>query len=70
MVRDSNETSGRIHILTMLDWLGSHGYSAAGSGLNQINFGWEICSTGGKADTFTMSRYDLRVVCATSGTAC
>jgi len=70
MVRDSNETSGRIDILTMLGWLESHGYSPAGSGLNQIDFGWEICSTGGKAETFTMSRYDLHVVCATSGTAC
>jgi hypothetical protein len=70
MVRDSNETSGRVYILTMLDWLESHGYSAAGSGLNQVDFGWEICSTGGKAETFTISRYDMHVVCATSGTAC
>lgn len=70
MVRDSRETSGRIHILVMLNWLESHGYSPKGSGLNQINFGWEICSTGGEAETFTVSKYDLRVVCAASGTAC
>jgi hypothetical protein len=70
MVRDSNETSGRVDILTMLNWLESNGYSAAGSGLNQIDFGWEICSTDGKAETFTMSQYDLHVACATSGTAC
>ncbi len=69
MVRDSNETSGRVDILPMLVWLESHGYSAAGSGLSQLDFGWEICSTGGKAETFTMSQYDLRVVCA-SGTTC
>jgi hypothetical protein len=70
MVRDSNEMSGRVNILAMLDWLESHGYTPEGSGLNQIDFGWEICSTGGKAETFTMNLYDLRVVCAASGTAC
>jgi hypothetical protein len=70
MVRDRNETSGRIHILTMLDWLESHGYSPGGSGLNQIDFGWEICSTGGTPEIFTISRYDLRVSCAMSGTGC
>ncbi len=70
MVRDRNETSGRISILAMLNWLESHGYSPEGSGLNQVNFGWEICSTGGKAETFTMSRYDLRVSCGTNGSSC
>jgi hypothetical protein len=69
MVRDSNETSGHVDILTMLDWLESNGYSPAGSGLNQIDFGWEICSTDGKPATFTMSQYDLHTVCA-SGTTC
>jgi hypothetical protein len=69
MVRDSNETSGSVDILTMLDWLESNGFSPPGSGLNQIDFGWEICSTDGKPATFTMSQYDLHTVCA-SGTAC
>jgi hypothetical protein len=70
MIRDGNETSGRIHILVMLQWLESHGYSPRNSGLNQIDFGWEICSTNGKAETFTLSQYDLRMACHKSGTAC
>jgi hypothetical protein len=70
MLRDHNETSGRIHILSMLDWLVRHGYSPKGSGLNQIDFGWELCSTDGKYGIFTISDYALRMHCAQQGTAC
>lgn len=71
MLRNGNEKSGRIHILTMLDWLEARHLSPAHSGLNQIDFGWEICSTNSKPWTFTMSAYTLRLGCAKSGsTAC
>jgi len=69
LVLNSNETSGTIDILAALDWLESHGYMPAGSGVNQINFGWEICSTGGSAKTFSMTRYGIESSCA-SGASC
>ncbi|HEV3381257.1 MAG TPA: hypothetical protein VG142_09785 [Trebonia sp.] len=70
MVRELNETSGRIYFLPMLDWLVAHGYLPRHSGLNQINFGWEICSTNGRPLTFAVSAYDLRSTCVKRGTAC
>jgi len=60
----------RVHILVMLEWLQAHGYSPKDAGVNQIDFGWEICSTGSKAETFTISGYDLRLGCQQRGTAC
>jgi hypothetical protein len=60
MVLSSNETSGTVNILAALDWLESHGYMPAGSGLNQIDFGWEICSTGGTAKTFRITEYGIQ----------
>jgi hypothetical protein len=49
-----------VNVLADLDWLESNGYMPAGSGLNQIDFGWEICSTGGTAQTFTMSNFGIQ----------
>jgi hypothetical protein len=69
MVMDSNQSSGSVNILDDLNWLKSNGYMPAGSGLNQIDFGWEICSTGGTAQTFTMSQYAVTATC-TSGSSC
>lgn len=70
MLRDRNETSGRIHILVMLQWLERHGEMSRNSGLNQVDFGWEICSTGSRPETFTMSAYTLRLGCLKGGTGC
>jgi hypothetical protein len=69
MVLNSNQPSGSVNILDDLKWLESNGYMPAGSGLNQVDFGWEICSTGGASQTFTMSQYGLKVSC-TSGSSC
>jgi hypothetical protein len=69
MVMDSTQTSGSVNVLDDLNWLESNGYMPAGSGINQIDFGWEICSTAGVPATFTMSQYGLKATC-TSGTSC
>jgi hypothetical protein len=53
------ETKGTVHLHTMLDWLISHGYVPSSATLTQVNFGWEICSTGGKPLDFTVSYYRL-----------
>jgi hypothetical protein len=55
-----NEHAGIVHILTILGWLQSHRYVARRAAIGQIDFGWEICSTGGRSETFTVSAYTLR----------
>jgi hypothetical protein len=69
MVLNSNQPSGSVNVLDDLKWLESNGYMPAGSGLNQIDFGWEICSTGGVPETFALSQYGIKATC-TSGSAC
>jgi hypothetical protein len=69
MVRDGRQTSGTVNILAMLEWLVQRKLTAA-TGLNQVDFGWEICSTDGKAETFRMSRYALSLQCRAGGKAC
>ncbi len=59
MVLTSNKTSGTVDILGALQWLINNNHMRPDSGLNQIDFGFEICSTGGTAKTFTTSRYAL-----------
>jgi hypothetical protein len=59
---DGNERSGTVHILAMLTWLEKHGYLPRGSGLNQIDYGFEICSTPGP-EKFSVTRYEIRSAC-------
>lgn len=54
-----NEQSGTVDILAMLTWLENHGYLPSGSNLTDISYGWELCSTGGQPETFTMSRFTV-----------
>ena len=54
----ANETSGTVDILGTLAWVQSHGY-ASNISIGQIDAGWEICSTGGGPETFTMSGFTL-----------
>jgi hypothetical protein len=63
-----NETSGTVDVLSMLSFLESHGYLPANSGLNQIQYGFEICSTHGAA-TFTVSKLAITSSCK-SGASC
>jgi hypothetical protein len=55
----SGERSGTVDILAMLTWLVSHGYLPQRSGLVDISYGFEICSTGGQPETFKLSRFSL-----------
>jgi hypothetical protein len=64
---DHNETSGTVDILTTLRWLQAQGLVSSSAGLGQVDFGWEICSTGGKPERFTVSRYKITSTCVTSG---
>jgi hypothetical protein len=69
MVRERNEKDGTVRIGTMLDWLVAHHLSAA-IGINQIDYGWEICSTDGRPETFILHHYFLDVKCRGGGARC
>ena len=64
---DHNEQTGTIHILASLYWLMEHKIVSARATIGQVDFGWEICSTGGRPETFTVSAYSLLSVCRTRG---
>ncbi|HEY3905327.1 MAG TPA: hypothetical protein VGM14_15570 [Streptosporangiaceae bacterium] len=56
---DHNETTGVTHILASIAWLIHHGQVASNATLTQVNFGWEIASTGGRKLGFKVSSYWL-----------
>jgi hypothetical protein len=60
LVLDSNQSSGTIDILGAMNYLKSAGYIPSNTGVNQIDFGWEICNTGGSTQTFSMNSYTLK----------
>jgi hypothetical protein len=62
----SNEQSGTVDILAVLHWLQSNGYIGSTADLGQVDFGWEICSTGGVPETFTVSNYTLKDTCSSA----
>ena len=62
----SNEQSGTVDILAVLHWLQSNGYISSTADLGQVDFGWEICSTGGVPETFTVSSYTLKDSCSSA----
>jgi hypothetical protein len=49
--------SGTVDLLAMMKWVISHRYLAAGSKLDSVGYGWEICSTGGQNETFQITRF-------------
>jgi hypothetical protein len=53
------ETSGRVDILSFFNWLLSHRFLSRSDTMTQVNFGWEIASTGGTALDFSMQRFSL-----------
>ena len=69
-VRNHNAASSRVDIAAMLTWLERSRLSPRGSGINDVEFGWEICSTNSRPWTFTMSRYHLTATCKKPGTSC
>jgi hypothetical protein len=58
-VRKGNASSGTVDLLAGLQYLESRGDLAATDKLWQVNFGWEICSTAGAPETFTVSNYSV-----------
>jgi hypothetical protein len=58
-VRQGNASSGTVDLLAGLQFLESRGQLTATDKLWQVNFGWEICSTAGAPETFTVSNYSV-----------
>lgn len=58
-VLDGNESSGTVNTLAMLNWLVSHGWLPASSGVSDDEFGFEVCSTGGRAADLDVTGYTL-----------
>jgi hypothetical protein len=54
-----SEQSGSVDILTMIKWLEGHGYLPSGSTWTAISNGFEVCSTGGQRENFTVSSFSL-----------
>lgn len=65
-VLDHRQTTGTVNILDMLRWLQAQGYVNANADIGEVDFGWEICSTGGKLAKFSVSRYTLTSVSSQS----
>jgi hypothetical protein len=58
-VANTNEATGSIDIQDFFNYLITNGILSSTTSLNQINFGWEICSTNNTAATFTMNGFSL-----------
>jgi len=58
-VRKGNASSGTVDLLAGLHYLQSRGDLTGTDKLWQVNFGWEICSTAGAPETFTVSNYSV-----------
>lgn len=57
-----------VDILAILGWVNAN--VAPVTGLGQVQFGWEICSTGGVPETFSVSSLTIKDTCAGGGTGC
>jgi hypothetical protein len=58
--RHHNSRSSTVPILAMLKWLVRHHYESRTTRIGQIDFGWEICSTGGVRETFKVTGFRLK----------
>jgi hypothetical protein len=58
-VLTENQPSGSVDILAVLQWLINNKYIPASSGLTDVEFGFELCSTGGVPQAFSVNNYTL-----------
>jgi hypothetical protein len=57
-----NETTGVTHILASIRWLMNHRYVPTNATLSQVDYGWEISSTNGQPEDFSMTNYWLHTI--------
>jgi hypothetical protein len=51
--------SGTVDLLAMFNWMITQGWIASSSTLDQIDFGFEICSTSGRSATFSVDAFSI-----------
>jgi Flp pilus assembly protein TadB len=51
------ETTGRVHLLSALRYLVNHNILSSSDTVSEVDFGWEIASTGGTAQDFGVTSY-------------
>lgn len=59
LVSRTNRASGSVDLLDVFKWLRSAGYTMPNAGIDQIDYGFELCSTSGVTETFAVNRYTL-----------
>jgi hypothetical protein len=59
LASEANAPAGTVPVAAAMNDLAAAGYVAAGQGYSQVDFGVEICSTGGSPETFSVNGYSL-----------
>lgn len=54
-----DEQSGSVDILSMVTWMENNGYLPRNSTVTDLSYGFEICSTGGKPENWSVSRFSI-----------
>jgi len=54
-----NDPTMTVDVLAMTKWLETHGYLPANTTITDTSYGWEICSTAGLTEPFTVSAYSI-----------
>lgn len=57
---DTNQTSGTVPLGDILSYLSGQGFMTA-DGINAVDFGYELSSTGGTTQTFALNSYTLSI---------
>jgi hypothetical protein len=57
----NNVTSGTVNLKSFFNYLVQQGWVSASSTLNQVDYGVEICNTGGSNATFKVTNFTLNV---------
>jgi hypothetical protein len=55
----ANEQSGSVDIKAMTTWLENNGYMPQNSTITALSYGFEICSTGGQNQNFSVSSFSI-----------
>lgn len=55
----TNHASGSVDLYALFNFLKSGGYSTGSIGVDQVTFGFELCSTSGQDETFKVNNYTL-----------
>jgi hypothetical protein len=58
-LRKGNAATGSVDLAGFFSDMKASGYSIASTSVDQINYGLEICSTGGASQTYAISNYSL-----------